>query len=140
MSQENVELMRGVYERLARGDFWALAPLLHDEVEWEWDPRYARLTGGSRVYRGPDEVEMTTREWLSAWKWFRIEPEGFIDAGESVVVLARYHARPRHGGPEIEDQATEVWTLRDGKVVRFRSYRDRAEGLEAAGLSDDAAG
>jgi ketosteroid isomerase-like protein len=51
------------------------------------------------------------------------------------VVLTHNRARPRHGGPEIDQRTAEVWTLRGGKVVRHHSYRDRAEALEAAGLS-----
>jgi hypothetical protein len=89
MSRENVELMRGVHDHLARGDFWALAPLLDDAVEWEWGRGYAALAGGPRTYRGPDTVEAATKEWLAAWEWFAIEPEEFIDAGEHVVVLTR---------------------------------------------------
>jgi ketosteroid isomerase-like protein len=29
-----------------------------------------------------------------------------------------------------------VWTVRDGKAVRFQWFNDPAEALEAAGLSD----
>ena len=128
--------MRGVHDHLARGDFWALAPLLDDAVEWEWGRGYAALAGGPRTYRGPDAVEAATKEWLAAWEWFAIEPEEFIDAGEHVVVLTRYRAWPRHGGPEVSDRAAEVWTLRKGKIVRHRSYSDRAEALQAVGLRE----
>ena len=30
----------------------------------------------------------------------------------------------------------QVWTIRDGKVVRMRVFADRAQALEAAGLSE----
>jgi ketosteroid isomerase-like protein len=103
VSQENVELMRGVHEQLARGDLRALGPLLDDAVEWEWST---------------------------------IEAEEFIDAGEHVVVTTRYHAWPRHGGPPIDQRAAVVWTLREGKIVRQRSYSDRAEALEAVCLRE----
>ena len=136
MSQENVEIMRGVHEQLARGNFWAMAPLLDDAVEWEWDQGYASLVGGPKVYRGPEAVEATTKEWLAAWEWFTIESEGFIDAGEHVLVMTRYRARPRHGGPEIDRQAAELWTLREGRIVYHRSVNDRSEALEAVGLRE----
>src|SRR5215211_7334139 len=134
MSVENVALMRGVYDQMARGNFWALAPLLDDAVEWEWGRGYASLVGGPKTYRGPKGVEAATKEWLAAWEWFTIEAEEFIDAGEHVVVLTRYRAWPRHGGPEISEEAAEVWTFREGKIVRQRSYNDRDEAPAAPRL------
>jgi ketosteroid isomerase-like protein len=134
LSEENVELMRGVYAEMARGNFWALAPLLHEDVEWEWDRRHAALIGGPRVFRGPESVERATKEWFSAWEWFTIDAEEFIDKDDLVVVLTRYRARPKHGGTEIDQQAADVWTLRSGKVVGFHGYRNRSEALETAGL------
>jgi uncharacterized protein len=134
MSQENIELMRRVYGEMARGNFWALAPLLDDAVEWVWDPRFASLVGGPQVYRGPEGVERATKELLAAWEWFTIEAEDFIDANDSVVVLTHQRARPRRGGIEIDQRAADLWTLREGKVVGYRGYYERTEALEAAGL------
>ena len=134
VSRENVEIMRGIYGELARGNFWALAPLLDPEVEWVWAPEYRRLVG-DRVYQGPEGVETATREWFEAWDRYSLEAEDFIDAGESVVVLSHGHARTKQG-VELEHRGAEVWTLRDGKVVRMRAYGHRADALEAAGLSE----
>jgi ketosteroid isomerase-like protein len=136
MSRENVEALRRVHDQMTRGNFWALAPLLDDAVEWEWGRGYASLVGGPKTYRGIKEVEAATKEWLAAWEWFTIDADEFIDAGEHVVVLTRYHARPRRGGPQISERAAEVWTWREGKIVRHRSYRDRAEALQAVGLRE----
>jgi ketosteroid isomerase-like protein len=36
----------------------------------------------------------------------------------------------------IESELGELFTLRAGKVVRYVSYWNRAEALEAAGLSE----
>ena len=38
-------------------------------------------------------------------------------------------------GVELEQDVTNVWTLRDGRAVHVKGYRDRAEALEAAGLA-----
>ena len=39
-------------------------------------------------------------------------------------------------GAEVEGRHFEVYTLRDGKVLRVDEYTDRAEALEAAGLRE----
>ena len=36
----------------------------------------------------------------------------------------------------METQLADLFTLRDGKIVRYDSYWNRAEALEAVGLSE----
>jgi ketosteroid isomerase-like protein len=109
--------------------------LLDPDVEWEWSESGASLLGGPRVYRGPKGVEAATREWLEVWEWFWIEAEEIIDAGDQVVALTHNQGKPKHGGAEVSDRRAEVWTLRNGKVIRHKSYDDRTEALLAAGVS-----
>ena len=53
MSQENVEIVRLVYEVAARGDDAATVLALYDpEVEWDISHSPARELMGHRVYRG----------------------------------------------------------------------------------------
>jgi ketosteroid isomerase-like protein len=53
-----------------------------------------------------------------------------------VLVLSRQTATGKQSGVPIEHEFGDVFTLRDGKVVRFESYWNRADALEAAGLSE----
>ena len=56
-------------------------------------------------------------------------------AGEHVVVPLTIHFEGRDG---IETTAggAQVWTIRDGLVVRLCLYQEREEALQAAGLSE----
>ena len=68
---------------------------------------------------------------------YRTEIEDFIDASDGrVVVLVRDYARPKGVGAEVSFAGAPVWTVRNDKVARIDFYWDRAEGLEAAGLSE----
>jgi ketosteroid isomerase-like protein len=132
MSQENVEVVRQIYGHLALGNFWAIAPLLHPQIAWDWGPDMA-LVEGTTVYHGPQGVEAATREWLKAWEGARIEAEEFFDAGEQVVAFVHILARPKHGGPEVEMRSASLWTVRDGLATGMKGYtRDAA--LKAVGL------
>jgi ketosteroid isomerase-like protein len=73
------------------------------------------------------------RTWLGAWDDFRLEAEDFVDAGDSVVVPFRVFARGKGSGARVERQWAHVWTLRDGKVVRFEVHLDVRRALEAVG-------
>ena len=72
----------------------------------------------------------------SAWDERRLDPEEFIDAGDCVVVLLHEFRRGKGSGVEIETDTAMVYEVRDRQVVRIQGYMNRAEALEAAGLSE----
>jgi ketosteroid isomerase-like protein len=65
-----------------------------------------------------------------------VEPERFIDGGGDVVVIARITGKGKGSGLDIDWRQGYVWTVRDGKAVRFRWFTKPEQALEAAGLSD----
>ena len=62
--------------------------------------------------------------------------EEITGVGDRVFVTAHFRGRGKASGAEVEGCRFEVYTLRDGKVLRFDEYADRPEALEAAGLSE----
>jgi len=51
-------------------------------------------------------------------------------------VTVRWRARGHGSGVEIDALFYEIYTLRDGRIVRMDEFTDRSEALEAAGLSE----
>ena len=133
MSQENVEILRRLFERWATGDLTADC--------YDPDIEYSRI--GAQTpdlegrWLGPDQVLASTRDYLRAFSDLRIEAEHIIDLGDDrVLVLSRHTARGKQSGVPIEHEIGDLFALRDGRIVRFDSYWNRAEALEAAGLSE----
>jgi ketosteroid isomerase-like protein len=131
MSEGNVELVRTLLSAFDRADYEAALGVLDPEIEWQVPPGIAI---GREVYRGRDEVQRGFAEWLAAWDAYRFEAEEMLDHGEHVVVGGMQIGRGRGSGVEVGFPTFHVFTLRGGKVTRHRSYRDRTEALEAAGL------
>ena len=134
MSQENVEIVRRIFQQ------WASGSLSSTEV-FDSDVEYSRIGAETPALEGRwlglDEMRTAMREYLEAVADLRIEAERIIDlGGERVLVLSRHTARGKQSGVPIEHEIGDVFTLRDGKIVRFDSYWDRAEALEAVGLSE----
>lgn len=131
MSEGNVELVRTLLSAFDRADYEVTLEALDPAIEWQVPPGIAI---GREVYRGRDEVQMGFAEWLAAWDAYRFKPEEMLDHGDQVVVGGMQIGRGRGSGVEVRLPTFHVFTLRDGKVTRHRSYRDRTEALEAAGL------
>jgi ketosteroid isomerase-like protein len=133
VSQENVERVRRLLSAFDRADYEAALDALDSEIEWQVPPGIAI---GREVYRGRDEVQKGFAEWLAAWDTHRFEPKEMLDHGDHIVVGGMQIGRGRGSGVEVRLPTFHVFTLRDGKVTRHRSYRDRSEALEAVGLRE----
>jgi ketosteroid isomerase-like protein len=129
MSQENVELVRRVYEEWSRGDFSA-GEVFHPDVEVDMVDWPA--PGSSRGLEG---MRKTWGASLSAWDEFRAEPTAFMANGRHVVVLTHVTARGAGSGAEVTADTATLWTIDAGKVVRLALYWDSARALEAGGFS-----
>ncbi len=76
------------------------------------------------------------REWAEAWEQIDYTPEEFTEAGDSVLVSVLYDGRGKGSGVRVEGRFWYLITLRNGKTVRWELYPERAQALEAAGLSE----
>ena len=137
MSEENVEIVREVYEAAASGDSAAVFALYDTAVEWDASRApMPRLIGGGGVLRGHDGLRRFFRERNAIWGEVEDVPKELIDAGEHVVSVDSERGRGRNSGVEVEMTQYAVWTIRNGKVVRVVWFPTRAAALETAGLSD----
>jgi ketosteroid isomerase-like protein len=135
MSEENVEIVRRVYEAAARRDPATVLALYDTEVEL--DPSRLQAVGlFDRVYHGHDGLRSFFREWHEAWEGIEYDYDELIDAGERVISVVTRHGRGRASGAEVDWPLALVWTIRKDKVIRVVWFPSRAEALEAAGLSE----
>jgi ketosteroid isomerase-like protein len=133
MPEENVEIVRRLIEAWDRGDYRAGLESVDPSIELIAAYGTADLDGTYRGHAGLAEM-------LGAfWAEFdepRIEIEEMIPAGDDVIVSVRFHGRGRRSGVEIAAPAWHVWSLREGKAVRWLLVRTKGEALEAVGLSE----
>jgi ketosteroid isomerase-like protein len=134
MSQENVEVVRKLYEFFARRDVAAAFPDYADpNIELRVPPLYPDTP---EVFRGLDGIE----DWIAmideVWAEWRFEPERYIDAGSTVVVLARLVAEGVTSGIHLEREVAHLWALDNSRATSIQVYLNRAEALEAAGLRE----
>jgi ketosteroid isomerase-like protein len=132
MSRENVEIVRRLIEAWDRGDPLTALDSIHPEVE-------ATTTLGTDTdgtYRGHAGLAEMLGTFWAEFEGPRIEIEEAIPAGSDVVLGVRFYGRGRRSGVEIDMPAWHVWSLREGKAVRWRVLRTKQEALAVLGLSE----
>jgi ketosteroid isomerase-like protein len=125
MSRENVEIVRR---------FLVLDDL--DEALEYADPDIVWNPVEESSAQGHDAVRASTTRWKSEWDDYELIPEEFADLNDRVVVTVRFRARGRGSGVEVDARLYDVFTLRDGKIVRMDQFAERFEALDALGLRE----
>jgi ketosteroid isomerase-like protein len=125
MSEQNVQLVRTIYDLWSRSE--PARHLIDPAVEYV-NPPYAVEAGTRRGRTALGKIR-------EVYPDFRVEPERFIDAGEDVVVIGTARGSTR-SGVEAQWRQGYVWTVRDGKAIRFRWFNNPLEALEAVGLRE----
>jgi ketosteroid isomerase-like protein len=129
MSEENVEVARGWFWAF-ENDTDAFRDILHPEIEWfpfEENHTPSHGIGGAMRIRN---------QWLDTWSDIRINLTQMVDRGEHVVATGHVTARGKGSGVEVDAWLHFHFKVRDGKIAYIYEYEDRAEALEAAGLSE----
>jgi len=126
-----VEIVRAIHEAFACGESPATLGLLHPDIEYV-NPSDAVEPG---IRRGIAAYEDAMRSINESFDDVRIELREIKDIGDRVVVLAAYTARGRRSGAQRQNEDGYVWTIRDGKAIRFEWFNDPAKALAAVGLA-----
>ena len=132
MSQENVEVVWRAHEALNVGDIDELLTLCHPEFQLDMSDRVLNPA----TYQGHDGIRQFYSEVQEVWERYVWEPEELRDEGDVVVALLRTQARGRASGVEIDRNTAMVWTVRGGKALSLRFYREPEKALEAVGLRE----
>jgi ketosteroid isomerase-like protein len=137
VSAENVEIVRRLYAHWERGDL-RTEGFFHAEVEFSRNG--GNLPGIEGEWRGLEEFEGAMAGYLDALGGLHIEAERIVDLGDDrVLVLSRQTAQGKTSGLPFAHEFGDLFTLREGRILRFDSYWDRADALEAAGLGEEPA-
>jgi ketosteroid isomerase-like protein len=133
MTSESLEVVRRMYERRETGDMY-VGEFVHPDIEFIRIGSEAPDFAGE--WRGTEGLRQATAEYLNVWEDYRFEVERMVDLDDRILVLETQTARGRRSGAVISQDVAAILTLRDGLIVRWEYYWDRADALEAAGVSE----
>ncbi len=143
MSQQNVEIVRSVFEPLDDLDLAAVdwtAEALREALGRAYSPDVELRTlasgtgtGLDEIYRGLDELVRYLRDWLEPFSEYHLESLDYIDAGDRVLVPSRQWGVGRTSGARVELELTTAYELRDGQITRVAQYDTLEDARKATG-------
>jgi ketosteroid isomerase-like protein len=137
MSQENVEIVRQIYDAASQRDSAAVLGLYDPDVEIDVSRTHGAVMDSVYAGTGHAGLRAWSREWHEAWGAVEYEVHELIDVGDDVIAVVTVRGRGRASGADAQfARYAGLWTIRDGKVVHVTWFPGRAEALEAAGLSE----
>ena len=132
MSQENVALIRGIYDGFAAGNVAAVLGAMSPDIVWNEAENFPYADGNP--YVGPQAVaEGVFARCIGEWDGFAVSVEEILDAGDTIVALGRYGGSCKATGKAMNPQLAHVWRVADGKAVAFQQYVDTLQVARATG-------
>jgi ketosteroid isomerase-like protein len=132
MSQENVETFRRGVQASNTGDVDRLLKTLDPAVEWY--PAVVALTAS--VYRGHEGVRAMLSESDEVFASRTFEETEIHDLGDRLLVFGRMRARGLESGADTVVSFNQLIRFKDGKAIEIRTFLERDDALEAAGVSE----
>jgi uncharacterized protein len=127
---QNVDLVKKLYAAFAKGDIDTLIDHLTTESVFRFDgPSVIPYAGEHRTPQGIRDgffgplAKSLSNEMLT--------PEEFVAQDDKVVMIGRYKATIAATGKTLDLAVVHVFTIKDGKVIRFLSFTDTARVAEA---------
>ena len=131
MSTE-VDALKHFFDAVNRNDMQAMTR--------DFDPQIVRIepegfpTAGTS--RGVAEVREHVRTGRGTWAEGRCEPEKFLTNGEKVVVYLYAWVRLKGATEWTGGRFADGFVFRDGKITEYRTFGERVQALEWAGIQD----
>jgi ketosteroid isomerase-like protein len=129
--KQHTQVIQDAYAAFGRGDITTLLGYMTDDIQWQPVIGTAAHVPFSGERRGKSEVAEFFRLVATNEDFQQFEPREFVAQDDKVVAIGHYRAVTKPTGKILESDFVMVFTLRDGKIARFREFTDSA-GINAA--------
>ncbi len=134
MSEENVELVRRIFDSVNQRDFDQALDAITEDFVMDWSNSIGPAKG---VYRGRDQVRQLWESYLEAFGSLEWNPEVFVEVDDSrLIVVNRNRVRGRTSKAEVEAVGAQLWSIHGGKARSVTVYQSKVDALKATGLSE----
>lgn len=136
MSAVPTDVVRAIYAAWNSHDIEQVVAQIDESFEADMSERVFN----PEVYRGHEGVRRFFADTAEIWEGVTVEVPDFYENGDHVLTAFRAAGKGRGSGLEVAMEIYQLWTVRDGRAVRFKGFQDRAMAFAEAGLADPALG
>jgi ketosteroid isomerase-like protein len=133
LESRNVQMVKDAYAAFLRGDVNAILGMLDEGVEWHGVKGAEGVAPHAGLRRGIAAVGEFFQQVGGTLDFQKFEPREFIAQGDQVAVVGDYEATLKGNGAKIKSDFVMVFTVRNGKVARFREWTDSVQLVRAYG-------
>jgi ketosteroid isomerase-like protein len=123
--QQNIQLLRQAYDAFGRADIAGVLKTLSNNVDW-FIPGPAGIIPFAGRRRGPQQVGEFFSLLAETQTAELFEPREFIANQDKVIVLGAQRWRVKSTGRVYEDEWAHVFTIDNGRIIKFQEYHDTA--------------
>jgi len=126
------EALERFFDAINRNDMQAITR--------DFDPEIVRIepegfpTAGT--YRGIAQVQQHVTKGRGTWAEGTCDPEKYLQNGDKVVVYLHARVRLKGSTEWVGGRFADGFEFRNGKIVQYLSFGERAQALEWAGIEE----
>jgi len=126
------EALERFFDAINRNDMQAITR--------DFDPEIVRIepegfpTAGT--YRGIAQVQQHVTTGRGTWAEGTCDPEKYLQNGDKVVVYLHARVRLKGSTEWVGGRFADGFEFRNGKIVQYLSFGERAQALEWAGIEE----
>ncbi len=127
-AMSNLDIIKNLYKAFEQGDISSILEILDPQVEWiesEGIPYGGVFIGHEAVLQG------VFQKIAAEWDNFQATVDEFIDAGDIIITVGFDSGTYKATGKKMQAATASFWTLKAGKVIKFRQYIDTLKVVSA---------
>ena len=122
----NLEIIKQSYADFATGNLEGVLAVYDPSIEWH-ECKSFPYSVGDGIYTGIQAIIANVFSHLPVYfNGFNIQVTEIFGADDKVVMAGYYQGTYQPTGHSFKANATHVWTLQNGKVIRFFQAVDTA--------------
>ncbi len=126
-----IETTKERYQQFSQGDVQAATKNWADDVVWQGS-NSTELPGGGE-HSGKQQVLQVLQQAVGAWDEFKLTPDEFFEAGDTVVVLG--HTEVRKGEQSAKTPVVHIFRWQGDEVKRFQILTDTLQAAQLLGMA-----
>lgn len=126
MTDANIALVQSLYDAFGRGDIATVIAGLTPDIDWQSVGRAADYPAFG-LRKGQQAVQEFFKIVADNEDFTEFSPQEFYSADDKVFVIGRYALTVKKTGKPVATEWVHVFTVKNGKVSRFREHTDTAQ-------------